>query len=125
MLVSYLLGFDTESPYGDQVDTEKGAMERERTVSIVKKLNKLLDHKKITRTHFLLGSFLANLDQFLGREEVQQLFGSELIDIQQHSYSHTPFREIPTRPDKKSLNAAEIYLDIMKANETLRNILGR
>ena len=125
MKVSYLLGFDTEAPYGDEAHTEKGAIERERTVSVVKKLNTLLDGKNITRTHFLLGSFLVDLERVLGTEEVRQLFNSDLIDVQQHSYSHNPFREIPTRPDKKALDAAEMYFDIQKANEVLRTILDK
>ena len=121
----FLIGFDTEVPYGSSARTNESKSSREDAINTIKKLNSLFDSEGINRTHFILGDFLEAIDATTGRKTVNELFNWPLIDIQQHTYSHQTFREIVTRPDKKPLTAVEIKKDIEKASSSIARILNK
>ncbi|HLC56894.1 MAG TPA: polysaccharide deacetylase family protein [Candidatus Nanoarchaeia archaeon] len=127
--VNLLFGYDTESPYGDKASTEEGAREREVTLRTVDKLNSLFEeYSGFGRTFFILGSFLESTSEhFMGNTELRTIFSSDdpLVDIQQHSYSHVPFRRIATRPDKDPMLPSQIEQDVRKASSLIYRIFGR
>jgi len=126
-LVHLLFGYDTESPYGSQALTEEGVKQREITLNVVYKLNSLFDKYKKSRTFFLLGNFLDATKQVIGEIETRKIFGYNhpLVDLQQHSYSHQPFRKIATRPDKEPMQPNEIEKDVMKASKLIYELFNR
>ena len=126
-LVNLLFGYDTESPYGEKAFTEEGAKEREITLNTVSKLNSLFDKYNVSRTFFLLGSFLDSTYSIKGKQQLKQIFDSNnnLVDLQQHSYSHVPFRKIVTRPDKEPMKPSDIEKDVLKASKLIYEIFNR
>ncbi len=124
--VHLLFGYDTEAPYGDFSESEKGLALRETTLRVVTQVNDLFDRYELNRTFFLLGDFLERTVRAEGKERVKDVFNSEnpFIDLQQHSYSHVPFRSIPTRPDRIPMSPKDIEADVKKASEFIEDLFG-
>lgn len=127
MAVNFLMGFYTEAPYGPFAQTREGQEMLKSTIGIVQKINRLFDNYKIPRTYFLLGMFLEACERSLGTTAIKQIFDSSnpLIDLQQHGYSHHPFRKIISRPDKSHLTPNQVYEELMKTNQILERMFGQ
>lgn len=127
MVVKFLMGFDTEAPYGEFFYSEKGKVLKEKTLSTVGKMNVLLDSYNVSRTYFLLGDFLEKLSNEFSSEELKNIFDSnnELVDLQQHAYSHNVFKKINIRPDKKPLTFEEIQNELFKTSLLIKTIFNK
>ncbi|MBU1051162.1 MAG: hypothetical protein KJ718_01265 [Nanoarchaeota archaeon] len=126
MVVNLLWGFDTERPYGEIVNTEDGAIERRANLEFIMKLNGLMDTHEAGRTFFILGDYLEKSAAQLGQEYLRVVFqpSNPLIEICQYSYSHVTVAPIDTRPDKEPVSIEELKEDLVKADETIKRLLG-
>lgn len=126
MSVNILFGFDSERPYGPHGQGEKGLADRKKNFDIIRRINTLLDQHKAGRTFFILGVYLDQSVDQLGREEVRETFQPEndLVEIGQHTYSHPVIARIPTRPDKTPVSPENLRFELKQAEDYILEYLG-
>ncbi|MFC1729985.1 polysaccharide deacetylase family protein [candidate division KSB1 bacterium] len=129
--VSVQLGFYVERPYGNAFSEEEKGRIRKKGFEAIKRINNLCNKHNISRTFFILGDYLEQayrtLGELKGEGILREIFETDntMVDIGQHAYSHRPFLEIPTRPDKESLTPSEIDLELRNTSNLIFYILGR
>ena len=122
MAVTILYGFDTERPYGPNGAGEDGKRQRMNNLSVVSRINELLDKSDAGRTFFILGTYLDQSVEQLGSAYLRQVFATDnpLVEIAQHTYSHPVMADIATRPDKRPITAEQLREDLKKASESIQ-----
>ena len=124
--IKLLLEYDIERPYGKIAETEEGRQLRRRFLYFDRFLNQTLDKLVVPRTFFIIGHYLDRcLDDF-SREQLGAIYDSsnQLIEIQQHTYSHSFLVKPIKGEDKPIVSAHEFAQDLEAANAAIGRILG-
>ncbi len=126
MTLTILYGFDAERPYGEFGADKKGRQQRETNLSIVEKINNVLNQANMGRTFFILGAYLDQSAEQLGVDHLKTAFsiGNPLVEIAQHTYTHPVIANIPTRPDKQPISAEELKNELERAEQSIVKHLG-
>jgi peptidoglycan/xylan/chitin deacetylase (PgdA/CDA1 family) len=114
-----LFGYDTEY-YGRKANSEKEAKECcDHEVASVRKLVALHKAKGVPATFFMLGRLVELEPRF------KQIFRSRsgLIDLQQHTYSHSLVMEKPGF-DRPMITAAQLKSEILKTSLLIKDAYG-
>lgn len=121
MPVNVLFGIDSERPFGSDAFTENGKKERVENLDIISRINTLMNTFSASRTFFVLGDYLDQSVNNLGREYLAQVFQSDnkLVEIAQHTYSHPVIAHIKTRPDKIPISPQELLIELNKASKII------
>ncbi len=123
--VQLSLGYDHERPYGSLANTAEGRDFRLRQHDFIVRLCDLLDKEQVSRTFFILGDFLERCLDSFSVETLRAVYpNTNLNEIQQHSYSHKVFRQVPKRIDPQILSVADFANDVLRAGRTIERILG-
>ncbi|CAN2044510.1 putative Polysaccharide deacetylase family protein [Candidatus Magnetomoraceae bacterium gMMP-1] len=120
-----LISFDVESPYGKYGLSDAGRQERIFNLAYIENLSNLLNSYKIKRTYFILGDYLLQGKEQLGKKYLKKVFEPEnpLIEIAQHTYSHGTVIPIVTRPDRTPMTREQFKDELKKTNEVIKNCL--
>ncbi len=119
------LGYDTERPYGEWAETEKGKEFRLKQIDFVRKMNGVLNLAGVPRTHYILGNYLERCTDTMSIKDLREVYdvNNSLMELQQHSYSHPIFR--PTKEgDKSVISAQEFIFDVDRAKKVIFDITG-
>lgn len=103
--VRVMLGFDNDRPRGAYIASEKGSEMAKRKISSIERISGDLDHLGIPRTFFVCGEFLESMHHKFGAERLQRAFqvDNPLVEIGDHTYSHTVVKEVESHPDKQPM----------------------
>jgi peptidoglycan/xylan/chitin deacetylase (PgdA/CDA1 family) len=125
--VFLLIGFDTERPYGKYADSIEGFREREENFQYINKLGDLFDQYKARRTFFILGEYLEKSSSFYSESEIRKIFhcSGTLVDIQQHTYTHSLVQPLNTIPDKTQITPEMLQTEIIKTKKLIHKIFRR
>ncbi len=103
------LGFDCDRPRGAFIKSLRGQKMAEIKLASLEKISIDLDQVGVDRTYFICGQFLESMVAEFGKDRIKSIFQSNksLIEIADHTYSHSLLKKIPVRPDKKIICANE------------------
>lgn len=119
-----MLGFDCDRPRGDFIKTEEGMRMAQRKIKSLQEISKTLQELEIPRTFFVCGQFLESMSSLFGKGEIKKVFGidSSLVEIGDHSYSHSVVKKIKTRPDKIPITPEEVVEEFKKNTKIFKEI---
>lgn len=124
--VYVMIGLDCDRPRGAIIETAHGKeMARVKVLSLEHtrdSLNKL----NLPRTYFICGQFLEAVEKYKDRNYVANLFDAKnsLVEIADHSYSHSLLKPIPTRADKTPINKNRIAEEFIKNSDLFHRFFG-
>lgn len=118
------LGFDDERPYGKAAEGADGERFFLKKAEFTQQMNKRFDAAEVPRTHFLLGRYIEECRQYFGKAPLADMYvtQSPYLELQQHSYSHRPFRPLDG-VSQPIMSPVEFVGDVLHANQTLQEIL--
>jgi peptidoglycan/xylan/chitin deacetylase (PgdA/CDA1 family) len=135
-MATLLIGYDTESAavgeglarfIGPDVPQYRYALDPETTRRGVAILRRLHEELEAPCTFFVCGRTLVH-----ALDAVEPLAGSDLFDIQQHTYSHVVFRDVRYRPVGGEVEAVipetpavALREELAFTSELIRKYLGR
>jgi peptidoglycan/xylan/chitin deacetylase (PgdA/CDA1 family) len=135
-MATLLIGYDTESAavgeglarfLGPEVPQYRAALDPDSTRRGVRILAKLHEELEAPCTFFLCGRTLLH-----ALDALEPLAGSDLFDIQQHTYSHVVFRDVRYRPEGADAEAVlpetphvALREELAITSELIRKYLGR
>jgi peptidoglycan/xylan/chitin deacetylase (PgdA/CDA1 family) len=135
-MATLLIGYDTESAavgeglarfMGPDVPQYRHALDPESTRRGVAILRRLHEELEAPCTFFLCGRTLVH-----ALDAIEPLAGSELFDLQQHTYSHVVFRDVRYRPAGGEVEAVipetpavALREELAVTSELIRKYLGR
>jgi methionyl-tRNA formyltransferase len=104
--VRIMLGFDCDRPRGALIASIQGSEMAERKISSIERISRDLEELGIPRTFFICGLFLKSMSYKFGSEHLRQAFAvdSPLVELGDHSYSHSILKKIEIRPDKSPIS---------------------
>jgi peptidoglycan/xylan/chitin deacetylase (PgdA/CDA1 family) len=135
-MATLLIGYDTESAavgeglarfIGPDVPQYRCALDPDTTRRGVAILKRLHEELEAPCTFFVCGRTLLH-----ALDAIEPLAGSDLVDIQQHTYSHVVFRDVRYRPVGGEVEAVipetpavAIREELAVTSELIRKYLGR
>lgn len=121
-----MLGFDCDRPRGDFIKTEKGMSMAQRKIKSLQEISKTLQELEIPRTFFVCGQFLESMSALFGTGRMKKVFDidSSLVEIGDHSYSHSVVKKIKTRLDKIPITPEEVIKEFKKNTKIFEEVFG-
>ncbi len=125
--VRVMLGFDCDRPRGSWIASSEGRAIAQRKLESLRRLNARLEGLQIPRTFFVCGQFLESMAHLFGDAAMQEAFAvaSPLVEIADHTYSHSTLTRIATRPDKQPMKPLQMAAEWAQNGTLLEKILGR
>lgn len=125
--VHIAIGIDCDYPRGNYFYTEEGTLIARDVFETIQRITELLPQLGISFTYFVCGTFLEDLKKRYGRQSVRDAFISgisDAIEIGDHTYSHRPLIEIPTRKDKVAIPPNELAMEYHRNSDLFAEVFG-
>jgi len=105
-----MIGFDCDRPRGDFILSTEGTIMANRKFESIKNISNEFQDLEIPRTFFICGQFLESMAKKFGDKSIQNAIMSDttLVEIGDHTYSHSIVKSIATRPDKTPSTLSQI-----------------
>lgn len=120
-----MLGFDCDRPRGEFIFSKEGNIMAERKFKSINKISCQLKKLKIPRTYFICGQFLESMSKRFGAKSLQNIFDvkNDLVEIGDHTYSHSIVKSISSRPDKTPSSYSKIKKEFFINTKLFQEIL--
>ena len=104
--VRVMLGFDCDRPRGDYIYTKEGSEIAHHKIKSIENISNALKQINAPRTFFVCGQFLESMSQFFDKDRMRRAFkiNDSMVEIADHSYSHSILKKIELRPDKEPIS---------------------
>jgi len=124
--VNVVIGFDCDRPRDDFFYTSEGQELAKRKLHSLQRLKKVLNHLNLPRTYFICGLHLENMCGVFGSAALRDAFDltNSLVEIGDHTYSHSVLKKIPTRPDRIPISVDQVREEYKRNTAVFKEHLG-
>lgn len=125
--IRVLLGFDCDRPRGNFIFSKQGSEMAQIKLNSIQKITRDLDHLLLPRTFFICGQFIESMNKKYGSDVLREAFSpeSQLVEIADHTYSHSILKKIETRQDKIPIGTNQISAEYEKNTKIFKKIFKR